>query len=127
MDFQARRDRLRGLACVGGQPGLNSEGELQRHSQQRCGSPDAEAGATATKLRTITVMSITVNLSLDEVAEIKRLTRLDNENEAVAKAAREFLRVVQLQELKAVSGRLDYREVGEDLEALELRERQPDR
>ena len=38
-------------------------------------------------------MSVTVDLSPDEVAQIERLTQLQNENESVAKAAREFLRV----------------------------------
>ena len=70
-------------------------------------------------------MSVTVNLSSDEVAKIKRFTQLDSESEAVAKAAREFLRVVQLRELKAVTGNLDYQGVGEDMEALELREHHP--
>lgn len=67
-------------------------------------------------------MSVTVNLSPDEVAQIKRFTELQNENEAVAKAAREFLRVTQLRELKAASGKLDYRDAGAELEAMELRE-----
>ncbi len=49
-------------------------------------------------------MSVTVNLSADEVAQIKRFTDLENESEAVTKAAREFLRVIQLRELKAAFG-----------------------
>lgn len=68
-------------------------------------------------------MSVTVNLSLDEVAQIQRFTELENESEAVTKAAREFLRVMQLRELKAASGNVDYQDVGEAMEALELRER----
>jgi Asp-tRNA(Asn)/Glu-tRNA(Gln) amidotransferase C subunit len=70
-------------------------------------------------------MSVTINLSSDEVAKIKRFTQLDSESEAVAKAAREFLRVVQLRELKAATGTVDYQGVEEDMEALELRERHP--
>ena len=54
-------------------------------------------------------------------AQIKRFT--DLENEAVAKAAREFLRVIQLRELKAASGTFDYEDAGSQMEALELRER----
>jgi len=57
------------------------------------------------------------------MAQIKRFTDLENESEAVTKAAREFLRVVQMRELKAASGKVDYQEVGEAMEALELRER----
>jgi len=68
-------------------------------------------------------MSMTVNRSLDEVSQIQRFTELENESEAVTKAAREFLRVMQLRELKAASGNVDYQDVGEAMEALELRER----
>ena len=70
-------------------------------------------------------MSVTVNLSSDEVAQIKRFTDIDNENDAVTKAAREFLRVVKLRELKAASGNVDYQDAGEAMETLELRERPP--
>lgn len=68
-----------------------------------------------------------MNLNSDELAQIKRLTELDNESDAVTKAAREFLRVTQLRELKAASGKVDYQDVGEALEALELRERDSDK
>ncbi len=67
-------------------------------------------------------MSVIVNLSAEEVAQIKRFTDLENEGEAVTKAAREFLRVIQLRELKAASGNVDYQELGQEMEALELRE-----
>ena len=115
----------RGLACVGGHLGLNNQRELQRHGQEWRGGDATGGEVAASRSRTITVMSVTINLSSDEVAKIKRFTRLASESEAVAKAAREFLRVVQLRELKAASGNLDYQEVGEEMEALELRERPP--
>ena len=70
-------------------------------------------------------MSVTVDLTLDEVTKIKQFTALASESDAVTKAAREFLRVSELQELKASSGKLDYQEVGDAMEALELREQQP--
>ena len=38
-------------------------------------------------------------------------------------AAREYLRVVQLRELKAMSGKVDYQDAGDAMEALELRKR----
>ena len=50
---------------------------------------------------------------------------LQNETEAVAKAAREFLRMTQLRELKAVSGKVDYCDAGDELEAMGLRELPP--
>ena len=72
-------------------------------------------------------MSVTVNLSLDEVAQIQRFTELENESEAVTKAAREFLRVMQLRELKAAFGNVAYQDLGEAMETLELRERRLNR
>jgi hypothetical protein len=71
-------------------------------------------------------MSVTIDLNSDELAQIKHFTDLENEKEAVTKAAREFLRIAQLRELKAVSGKLDYHHMGETMEALELRERHSD-
>ena len=70
-------------------------------------------------------MSVTVNLTAKEVAQIKRFTELEDEKEAVTKAAREFLRVAQLRELKAASGKVDYQDDGDAMEALELREGRP--
>ncbi|MBI2949515.1 MAG: hypothetical protein HYY23_17905 [Verrucomicrobia bacterium] len=62
---------------------------------------------------TLDLMSVTVNLSAEEVAKIKHFTEIESENEAVAKAAREFLRVAQLRELKTASGQVDYQDVSE--------------
>ena len=70
-------------------------------------------------------MSVTINLGSDEVDQIKRFTQLQNETEAVAKAAREFLRMTQLRELKAVAGKVDYCDAGDELEAMELGEQPP--
>ena len=64
-------------------------------------------------------MRITIDLSSEEVAEVKRFTEIDNENDAVTKAAREFLRVSTLRELTDASGNLDYADAGESMEALE--------
>ena len=71
-------------------------------------------------------MIVTINLSSDELAQIKRFTELENESDAVTKAAREFLRVAKLRELKAASGNVDYQDAGEATEKLELRERPPE-
>ena len=68
-------------------------------------------------------MRVAVDLSSDELAQIKRFTELENESDAVAKAAREFLRALRLRELKGASGNVDYQESGEAMESLELRER----
>jgi hypothetical protein len=70
-------------------------------------------------------MSVTINLSSDEVAQLKRITEITNESDAVTKAVREFLRVIQLRELKKVSGKVDYEDKGEIMEAIEFREHPP--
>lgn len=67
-------------------------------------------------------MAITINLTEDDLAEIKLFTRLTDPAEAVAKAAREFVRLRQLRELKHASGRVDFIENWQQLEALELGE-----
>ncbi len=68
-------------------------------------------------------MSVTVDLTPEEITKLRRFTALDTDEGAVAKAAREFLRIAQLRELKAASGKVDYEPLGEAMEALELRER----
>ena len=50
-------------------------------------------------------MSINIELPAQEIAALKQLTKLENDADAVIKAAREFLRISRLRELKAVSGK----------------------
>jgi hypothetical protein len=57
-----------------------------------------------------------------EIAALKELTKLENDAEAVIKAAREFLRLSRLRELKAVSGKVEFDANWQELEALELDE-----
>jgi hypothetical protein len=68
------------------------------------------------------VMSINIELSIQEVALLKQITKLDNEADAVMKAAREFLRLCRLRELKAVSGKVEIEAPWQDLEAREIDE-----
>jgi hypothetical protein len=70
-------------------------------------------------------MNVTIDMSPDELAEIRRFTELDSNSDAVTKAAREYLRVTQLRELKTASGKVDYQDVGNAMESLELREQDP--
>ncbi len=51
-----------------------------------------------------------------------RITRLEDEAEAVTKAAREFLRISKLKQLNSVSGKVDGDLDWEELESLELGE-----
>jgi hypothetical protein len=67
-------------------------------------------------------MSLTVDLTSDEVDQIKRITRVEDDAAAVTKAAREYLRLSRLRELKAISGKVDYDDNSTQLESLELDE-----
>lgn len=67
-------------------------------------------------------MSITIDLTAQEVAALKQLTKLQDDAEAVAKAAREFLRLNRLRELKTISGKVDFEENWQELEQMELGE-----
>jgi hypothetical protein len=51
-----------------------------------------------------------------------KLTNLPDGAEAVAQAAREYLRIRRLRELSVMSGQVDYEDNWERLEALELAE-----
>jgi hypothetical protein len=67
-------------------------------------------------------MSIIIELTAQEIAALKQATNLENEAEAVAKAAREFLRLSRLRQLKAVSGKVEFENNWQELEGLELDE-----
>ena len=67
-------------------------------------------------------MSINIELSVQEVTALKQFTKIENKAEAVIKAAREFLRLSRLRELKAVSGKVEYDANWQELKKLELDE-----
>ncbi|TMQ35411.1 MAG: hypothetical protein E6K70_02390 [Planctomycetota bacterium] len=67
-------------------------------------------------------MSINVELTAEEVAALRQVTKLQNDAEAVSKAAREFLRLARLRELKSISGKVEFEANWQSLEALELGE-----
>jgi len=67
-------------------------------------------------------VSITIEMPAQEIAALKQLTRLENDAEAIVQAAREFLRLSRLRELKAVSGKVEFEANWQELEDLELRE-----
>ena len=67
-------------------------------------------------------MSISVELTQDELAQLQQITQLPIAAEAVGHAAREFLRLKRLRELKAVSGKVDFEDNWQELEARELKE-----
>lgn len=69
-------------------------------------------------------MSITIDMPAQEIAALKELTRLESDAEAVVAAAREFLRLSRLRELKAASGKVELEANWQEPEGLEVVERQ---
>lgn len=67
-------------------------------------------------------MSMNIELTAQEIAALKQFTKLADDAEAVTRAAREFLRLSRLRELKAVSGKVEFVPNLEELEELELGE-----
>ena len=67
-------------------------------------------------------MTITLELSAEEIDAFKQVTKLEGDAEAVAHAAREFLRLRRLLELKSVSGKVDLEQNWREIEELELGE-----
>jgi hypothetical protein len=67
-------------------------------------------------------MGINIEMPAQEIAALKQLTRLENDAEAIVQAAREFLRLGRLRELKAASRKVDFVANWQELEDLELGE-----
>jgi hypothetical protein len=67
-------------------------------------------------------MSINIEMSPQEVADLKQVTKLDDDSQAVAKAAREYLRLIRLRELKFAAGNVEMNTGWQELENLELGE-----
>jgi len=67
-------------------------------------------------------MSIGINLSHEEVAQIRLVTNISDDAEAVSMAAREYLRLTRLRELKSVSGKVDFEENWRELDLIETKE-----
>jgi hypothetical protein len=67
-------------------------------------------------------MTISIEMTTQELAALKQITKLDNDSEAVLKAALEFLRISRLRELKTVSGKVEFESNWQEQEELELGE-----
>jgi hypothetical protein len=65
-------------------------------------------------------MSITIEMTPQELAALKQVTKLQNDADAVTQAAREFLRLRRLRELKEVSGKVEVQDNWKELDELEL-------
>jgi hypothetical protein len=53
-------------------------------------------------------VSITIEMPAEEIAALKQLTGLEDDAKAIIQAAREFLRLSRLRELKAASGKVEF-------------------
>lgn len=67
-------------------------------------------------------MNISVELSGEELVDLQNVTRQSNQAEAVRLAVREYLRMIRLRELIAVSGQIEFDDNWQELEAAELSE-----
>jgi hypothetical protein len=67
-------------------------------------------------------MSINIEMAAQDIAALKQITKLENAADAVVQAAREFLRLRRLRELKAISGKVDVADNWQELEFLDLTE-----
>jgi hypothetical protein len=67
-------------------------------------------------------MVVLIELSDDELALIKQATNQQDAAAAVLQAAKEFLRISQLKQLKAISGKVDFCLDWHGLESLEMGE-----
>jgi hypothetical protein len=67
-------------------------------------------------------VSIIIDMPAQEIDAIKKLTRIENDAEAVTQAAREFVRLVGLRELKSACGKVELESNWQDLEELEQHE-----
>lgn len=70
----------------------------------------------------VITMSITIDLSQQELVEIRELTKAADDAAGVVSAAREFVRWTRLRELKAASGKVDFDESWQQLESNEVQE-----
>lgn len=67
-------------------------------------------------------MSLLIELPAQELADLRSVTKHDNDSDAVIHAAREYLRMSRLRELKAASGKVDFDLNWQKLEEKELGE-----
>lgn len=65
-------------------------------------------------------MSISIELPEQELSALRQMTKLDDNGAAVVRAAREYLRLIRLRELKAASGNVEFELDWQKQEALEL-------
>lgn len=65
-------------------------------------------------------MSVNVEISQNDLAEIQEITGIDDDAECIIAAIKEFIRIRRLRELKFASGRVEYEERLNELDQLDL-------
>jgi hypothetical protein len=65
-------------------------------------------------------MNVTVEILPQEIAALRQLTQIENDADAILTAAREFLRLGRLRELKSASGKVDFDSNWQELDKAEL-------
>lgn len=66
------------------------------------------------------MMNLAITLSNEELSQLRDILAVQDDAEAVSKAARDYLRLVRLRELKSASGRVDFDDNWRELEKVEL-------
>ena len=70
-------------------------------------------------------MAITIDFPPNDLARLKEMTRVDDDAQAVVQAAREYMRIVGLRELRKMSGNVEFEETWRELDRIELEGRAP--
>jgi hypothetical protein len=55
-------------------------------------------------------MNLALDLTENELLELRRRTKVTDDADAVSRAAREFLRICRARELTSIADRIDYEE-----------------
>lgn len=98
--------------------GVDRAGRCQTMTRE---SDPAQASFISENLG-IVPMSISVELSGEELVDLQHVTQQSDQAEAVRQAVREYLRMIRLRELISVSGQIEFDDNWRELEAAELAE-----
>ena len=65
-------------------------------------------------------MNLVLSLSVEEIQQLREVLGASDDADAVSKAAREYLRLIRLRQLKSVSGKVEFDDNSKELESLEM-------
>lgn len=107
----SRLDKIRLIQILAQELEQDEAGLIESGKSYPAWSPDRAFAAAA-----VLMQVLEDDMPAQEIATIKQLTRLDNEAEAIVQAAREFVRLIRLRELKAASGNVEFAAPWQELE-----------